>query len=56
VVVLHRVEDGDPGSLDAAGREALRAALAQEYGQGQFRALLTAIRGRTNSQVFQDRL
>jgi len=56
VVVLHRVEDGDPGSLDAAGREALRAALAQEYGQGQFRALLTAIRGRTDIQVFQDRL
>ncbi len=56
VAVLHSVEPGDPTALPAAQRDALRAALAEEYGQHELAAVLAALRQRTDVEIFEDRL
>lgn len=56
VAVLHSVESGDPTTLPAAQRDALRAAVAEEYGQHELAAVLAALRQRTEVEIFEDRL
>jgi peptidyl-prolyl cis-trans isomerase D len=56
LVELTKVTDGDPKSIDAAGREAVRNQLVQQKQAVESRALLDALRSSTEVLIAEERM